>query len=114
MSPYPSTKSQFTLLNEAQRKTLEKIPHLEDIEGWLLLCEAVELFDLSNRIDSTNPVICEIGSWKGKSSYIFSSALKEKRKGTLFAIDPFTNQGKMSTNIWYFSPFSFGRFCKST
>ena len=50
-----------------------------------MLCEAVELFDLANRIDSINPVICEIGSWKGKSAYVFASALKDK-EGILFAL----------------------------
>lgn len=100
MSPYPSTKSQFALLSDAQKKTLEKIPHLEDIEGWLLLCEAVELFDLANRIDSVNPVICEIGSWKGKSAYVFASALKDK-EGILFAIDPFTGEGDGASEETY-------------
>lgn len=105
MSPYPSTKSQLALLNETQKKTLEKIPHLEDIEGWLLLCEAVELFDIANRIDSVNPIICEIGSWKGKSAYVFASALKDKG-GILFAIDPFTGEGDNASEETYKSDIS--------
>jgi len=100
MSPYPSIKSQFALLSGAQRETLKKIPHLEDVEGWLLLCEAVELFDLANSIDSINPIICEIGSWKGKSAYVFASALKDKG-GILFAVDPFNGEGDDASEETY-------------
>lgn len=100
MSPYPSTKSQFALLSGAQKKTIKKIPHMEDIEGWILLCEAVELFDLTNRISSINPIICEIGSWKGKSAYIFASALRNKG-GVLFAVDPFTGEGDGASEKTY-------------
>ncbi|MEK9151364.1 MAG: hypothetical protein AAB547_01925 [Patescibacteria group bacterium] len=88
MSHYPSYQEQCALLSAEQQDILEKIPHLEKIDGWLLLSEAVELFSLSNQIVSPNPVVCEIGTWKGKSAYIFSTAIRGKN-GTLYCIDPF-------------------------
>ncbi len=92
MSYYPSYQDQFKQLNPAQRKILEKIPHVEEIEGWLLLVEAVELFSLAKQLTTSNPVICEIGTWKGRSAYVFASAAKENN-GLVYCIDPFNGDG---------------------
>lgn len=100
MSFYPSYKKQFDSLSNKQKKTLNKIPYLEKIDGWLLLIEATELFDLSSQIKTSNPVVCEIGTWKGKSSYVFASAIKEKN-GTLYAVDPFNGEGDEASNDIY-------------
>lgn len=100
MTSYPSYKQQFDLLNQKQKNILNEIPHLEEIEGWLLLAEAIELFDLASQIKSTNPIICEIGVWKGKSSYIFASALR-KRNGRLYSIDPFDGEGDPASKVTY-------------
>jgi predicted O-methyltransferase YrrM len=55
---------------------------------------------MASKIKSSNPVICEIGVWKGKSSYIFASAIKETG-GTLYSIDPFNGDGdKPSIDIY--------------
>jgi MMP 1-O-methyltransferase len=92
MPIYPTFKEQINCLSAEQKEILNKIPYLEQIDGWLLLSEAVELFSLANKIESLKPVICEIGVWKGKSSYVFASAVKEK-KGVVYSIDPFNGEG---------------------
>jgi hypothetical protein len=37
MSFYPSYQEQYDSLSSEQKEALKQIPHLEDIEGWLLL-----------------------------------------------------------------------------
>lgn len=101
MAFYPSYKQQFNLLNERQKKILNEISHLEEIDGWLLLSEATELFGLASQIKSTDPIVCEIGVWKGKSSYIFASALRKKNNGTLYSIDPFDGKGDTASKNSY-------------
>lgn len=100
MSFYPSYKEQFALLNNAQKKALKQIPQLEFIEGWLLLAEAAELFILTSKIKSKRPVVCEIGTWKGKSSYVFTTALR-KKNGLLYSIDPFDGEGDAISKKFY-------------
>lgn len=92
MSPYPTITFQLERLDKNQKKALANIPHLEDIDGWLLLVEAVELYNLCKKICSNNPIVCEIGSWKGKSSYVFASAVRSHR-GTVYSVDPFNGDG---------------------
>jgi predicted O-methyltransferase YrrM len=100
MSFYPTYQEQYIRLSTEQKKALRNIPHLEEIEGWLLLIEAAELFLMSQKIESPKPVICEIGTWKGKSSYIFASAL-EKKNGFLYSIDPFNGDGDSASRDSY-------------
>jgi MMP 1-O-methyltransferase len=92
MPSYPSFVTQYNNLSSEQKNIFKKIPFLESIDGWLLLIEAVTLYDMASKIQSSNPVICEIGVWKGKSSYIFASVIKETG-GTLYSIDPFNGDG---------------------
>jgi len=70
---------------------LAQLPFLDSVEGWLLTSEAVALFRLATEIASAFPIIVEIGSWKGKSSYVLASGLKEE--GRLYCIDPFDGRG---------------------
>ncbi len=100
MSFYPSYQEQWEKLSPRYKKALEDIPYVEDIEGWLLLIESAELFLLSKQISSSNPIICEIGTWKGKSSYIFAMALKTK-EGILYSIDPFDGDGDIASKDSY-------------
>mgnify|MGYP001611229657 FL=1 len=88
MADYLSFEEQYNNLSIEQRKILKKIPFIESIDGWLLLIEAVTLYNIASKIDSKGPIVCEIGVWKGKSSYILATAMKEKG-GTLYSIDPF-------------------------
>ena len=82
----------FDAVGEEQKKVLDKLPYLKKIEGWLFGVEAAELFEISSRIKSTRPVVCEIGVWKGKSSYVFASAMREIG-GMVYSIDPFNGDG---------------------
>lgn len=92
MSYYPTYQEQFKALSDEQRDTLQLIPHLEEIEGWLMLLEAVALYDFANSITSNRPIVCEIGTWKGRSAYVLGSAILNK-SGLLYCIDPFTGVG---------------------
>ncbi|MDE2038175.1 MAG: class I SAM-dependent methyltransferase [Patescibacteria group bacterium] len=92
MSQYPTIEYQLKHLSDDKRKILDHIPHIGEIEGWILLEEAVELYDLCSGMRSDGPIVCEIGSWKGKSSYVLASAIKD-RKGTLYCVDPFNGDG---------------------
>lgn len=100
MSFYPSYQQQYDALSPEHKDALKRIPHLEDIEGWLLLQEAAELFLLASNISSPRPVICEIGVWKGKSSYILATAIKN-REGILYSIDPFDGDGDSASRDSY-------------
>lgn len=100
MSFYPSYQQQYNSLSHEQKEALKQIPHLEDIEGWLLLEEASELFLLADKIWSNRPIICEIGVWKGKSSYIFATAIRD-RVGILYSIDPFDGDGDLASKDSY-------------
>ena len=100
MSYYPSYKEQFKNLTNDQKKILEKIPHLEEIDGWLLLVEAIELFSLASHLASPKPIICEIGTWKGKSAYVFATAFL-KKEGLLYCIDPFNGDGDIPSRKSY-------------
>lgn len=100
MSFYPSYPEQLNKLDSIHKNVLEKIPFVEDVEGWLLVVEATELFLLAEKIDSVNPIVCEIGTWKGKSAYIFATALKGKQ-GTLYVVDPFDGDGDSASKDSY-------------
>ena len=93
MSPFDSPNA------EAER-ILAQLPHLHSIQGWLLVVEAVALFKLSTQIASLYPIICEIGSRKGKSSYVLASGLRRKT-GRLYCIDPFDGRGDEASKHEY-------------
>ena len=100
MSFYPSYQQQYSALSLEHKEALKHIPYLKDIEGWLLLEEAAELFLLASSISSPRPVICEIGVWKGKSSYILATAIRN-RGGVLYSIDPFDGDGDSASRDLY-------------
>lgn len=73
---------------------LQIIKNYELIDGWLSANEAIELYELANSFDSNKEiVICEIGCWLGKSTYVLSKAVEHKKKATIFSIDPFDGSG---------------------
>jgi len=60
------------------------------INGWLSTAEAIELYKIASSFTYKNDVvICEIGSWQGKSSYILAKAIESKKDAWLYCIDPF-------------------------
>ncbi|HUX36224.1 MAG TPA: class I SAM-dependent methyltransferase [Candidatus Paceibacterota bacterium] len=100
MSFYPSYEEQFNSLDKDRQNILRQLPHLEEIEGWLLLSEVAELFSLAKSISSHEPVVCEIGAWRGKSAYVFGNAIKNKN-GKLYSIDPFNGDGDYKSREAY-------------
>ncbi|MBI5220769.1 MAG: class I SAM-dependent methyltransferase [Candidatus Liptonbacteria bacterium] len=87
-------------MDKEQKRILGHIPHLEEIDGWLLLVEAAELFRCSDSIASPHPIVCEIGTWKGRSSYVLASAMKGKG-GVLYSVDPFNGEGDTASKDAY-------------
>lgn len=60
------------------------------IQGWLSDPEADRLYKLAkNNTPEINPVVVEIGSWKGKSSSVIAAGLRGKQNARLFCLDPF-------------------------
>jgi hypothetical protein len=64
------------------------LPHYYTIDGWLLECEAVALYDLARKLPPASKII-EIGSWQGKSTYCLARGL---RNGRIIVIDPFNGR----------------------
>ena len=58
---------------------------LTTIEGWLSDEGIENLYKYSLKIPV--PIIVEIGSWKGKSTSCLAYAVKERKKGLVYAID---------------------------
>ena len=49
------------------------------IDGWLNVREACELYKIAKSLTGENLVLCEIGSWLGRSSYVLAKAIKNKK-----------------------------------
>lgn len=71
------------------------------IEGWISVREACELYRTVKSIDGDNLTICEIGSWLGKSSYVLSKAIEDKKGASLYCIDPFDGSGDSASEFIY-------------
>lgn len=71
------------------------------IEGWLSIKEACELYRTVKSIEGDNLIICEIGSWLGKSSYVLAKAIEHKKDSCLYCIDPFDASGDTSSEFIY-------------
>jgi predicted O-methyltransferase YrrM len=63
---------------------------IEGVEGWLDLEEALVLREAARQVALTaaDPVVVEIGSWKGRSTIAMAGGLREAGRGRVFAIDP--------------------------
>jgi len=72
-----------------------------EIEGWLSEKEAVSLYEMSRRLENRKPVVVEIGSWLGKSSFLLALGLKHRGGGTLYCIDPFNADGDADSRTAY-------------
>ncbi len=62
------------------------------LEGWLWENEVRALYDYASLALSrgkTDRVLVEIGSWKGKSTIAIGSACRVRKKGWVYAIDPY-------------------------
>lgn len=71
-----------------------------DIHGFISENEAVALYDLTRSIKSDNPVVAEIGSLVGKSSFILAKGIISRKNPILYCIDPFKATKKtVSTSV---------------
>lgn len=100
MPPYPSFEVQYASLCEEDKALAAMLTPLYAIDGWLRLSEMLCLYRLARGILVPNPIICEIGSWKGKSSSVLATAAKEIG-GILYCIDPFNGEGDESSRPAY-------------
>jgi predicted O-methyltransferase YrrM len=69
---------------------------IEGVEGWLEAEEAAELREAARRtaLSTTDPVVVEIGSWKGRSTIAIAGGLRAAGRGRVFAIDPHHGSAK--------------------
>jgi len=58
------------------------------IQGWVTKKELRILYDLASSYITENGLTAEVGSWKGRSTYVIASVCKQKH-AQLFAIDTF-------------------------
>jgi len=95
-------RSQLTKVN-VLRKGLKYAPILGyvDIDGWLSIDEAIEIYDLAQSLPIDGPVVVEIGSWLGKSSLVLAKGLIGKHSARLFCIDPFNADGDPPSALAY-------------
>jgi len=49
-----------------------------DIKGWFTPNEAMALYDVAQDLPRESPIVCEIGSWQGKSSIVIAKGLIKK------------------------------------
>ncbi|MEK6285612.1 MAG: class I SAM-dependent methyltransferase [Acidobacteriota bacterium] len=80
---------------------LQIIRRYELIDGWLSPREAIQLYRIAASIESTAPVICEIGSWLGRSSYILAKAIEARLDGLVYCVDPFDGSGDAASEKVY-------------
>lgn len=68
------------------------------IPGYLTVNEAKALYDAARNLPSRKPVVVEIGSHLGKSSFVLAKALQRTKRpaGRLYCIDPFDASGDTS------------------
>lgn len=73
----------------------------EQIGGWLTRDESVALFRLArDRTPRENPVVVELGSFKGKSSIMLAGGLCGKRAPLLYCVDVFGPSNDPSYETW--------------
>jgi SAM-dependent methyltransferase len=68
-----------------------------EIDGWLAHGEAIALYETARSLPDDRPVVCEIGSWVGKSSVVIARGLLGKPGATLYCIDPFNAEGESAS-----------------
>lgn len=71
------------------------------IDGWLNVREACELYKIIKSLKGRKLILCEIGSWLGRSSYVLAKAIEDKKESCLYCIDPFNGLGDEPSKIIY-------------
>lgn len=93
----------FTKINLLRYGGLSYLPIIRyaDIAGWFTPKDAILLYDIARMLPKENPVVCEIGSFQGRSSLIIAKALMHKINPTVYCVDPFNADGDQ-TSIFHF------------
>jgi len=95
-------KSKLTKLNILKRGLKYRhIVNYVDIDGWLSINEAIELYNMAESLPMNSPVVVEIGSWLGKSTLVLAKGLKNKHSPKLYCIDPFNADGDDPSAVIY-------------
>ena len=98
---YPTPEEEIKNLSASDTLLFQEIEGMVRIDGWLMVKEAIALYDLATRTTSQYPVFCEIGSWKGKSAYVFGTAIKTLGCGVHYCVDPFSGIGDAASEPVY-------------
>lgn len=79
------------------KKELSKI---NLVEGWLTPIEVIKLYESAQRaiLETSINKICEIGSYKGKSTVILAKVIKNHGSGKLISVDPHENTYTQKTH----------------
>jgi O-antigen/teichoic acid export membrane protein/predicted O-methyltransferase YrrM len=86
-------------------ETWEWVFRSRQIQGWLSDSEADQLFKLARySTPACQPVVVELGSWKGKSSVMLAAGLVGKERPRLYCIDPFGCDEKPEYQKKYYDP----------
>lgn len=85
----------------SEQIVLQIIRNYELIDGWLSPREAVQLYRLSRAKLDHSPVVCEIGSWVGRSSYVLARGVGWHPHGKVYCIDPFDARGDAASSELY-------------
>jgi predicted O-methyltransferase YrrM len=73
----------------------------KQIDGWLTPDEAASLFQLAkNETPQRNPIVIELGSFKGKSSVMLAAGLMGKEFPSLYCVDVFGPTDDPSYETW--------------
>jgi predicted O-methyltransferase YrrM/glycosyltransferase involved in cell wall biosynthesis len=78
-----------------------QIGRFEELPGWLSSREAVGLFKSALEIEASVPSIVELGTWRGRSSYVLAKAILERGAGRLHCVDPFDGSGDYVSEAIY-------------
>ena len=92
-------KFKLRFSEEKKQKALSKIQNYLSIEGWLTAEEALGLYSIAKKLSiKKQPVVVEIGSWKGKSTFCIAIGLQN---GEINCIDPFNAAGEEGSREIY-------------
>ncbi|WP_269531130.1 class I SAM-dependent methyltransferase [Chitinimonas sp. BJYL2] len=80
---------------ENRLKAIEE--SVSDIQGWLLIGAGAVLYDIVLNHVGDNPVVVELGSWKGRSTCWLASAVQDRGNGHVWAVD--TWQGSQNEDL---------------
>ncbi|TMV53014.1 class I SAM-dependent methyltransferase [Paenibacillus mesophilus] len=77
----------MSLEEQQAGERIESIQEMvSSVPGWLELNEGATLYELA-RFLAPVPTIVELGSWKGKSTCVLASAIKDRGEGKVHAVD---------------------------